>query len=619
MEQQIAQGLASLGRGKDTMLMHVTPNEVAGLQQLAMAKGGSLTINPQTGLPEAGFFDDVIGIAAPIAAGYFLGPAGLGMGSLGAGLTVGAGMWALTGDPMKGITAGLGAYGGSGLGSAMGKYGAVTEVAKPGMMASSVPGTTGVSAFTGGASAAAPQVAAGTVPTLGNAVNQFAPAVGSPVGMANSFNMASNAPLPTLSSVANVADDVVATGAGAGAGQYSQNLVPNAGQGFKNFFGMGEAGKGPIDFFKNGPGGVGEALTMGAPVLTGINSLNKPKPLTPLDPGYQMNYDGPYTPTERDVRYPTADEQASLGSAEYQYFNPVQPFPGFESASSRTASAVPTKTFAGGGPISFDEGGKVASVGEVLHVLDQATKNNYAVKPATNNSDVQEALATMGGKGKGGAAQAIVANSMGELPPVVAKSMGGKGKGGGREGFAGLFDLIQNGDIVPSSNLTPTDYARLAERTYNPQASIDASQSADGAELSQFSNPIQKKAGGGLLDFTQGGIAEPPTQEDSAVGYAMGGGIHSLRSGGRPSSGGYLDGMGDGMSDSIPATIEGKQPARLADGEFVIPADVVSHLGNGSTKAGASHLYGMLNKVRKARTGRAKQGKQINPNKFMPA
>jgi hypothetical protein len=67
--------------------------------------------------------------------------------------------------------------------------------------------------------------------------------------------------------------------------------------------------------------------------------------------------------------------------------------------------------------------------------------------------------------------------------------------------------------------------------------------------------------------------------------------------------GGYLDGAGDGMSDSIPATIEGKQPARLADGEFVIPADVVSHLGNGSTKAGSKRLYAMLDKVRKARTG----------------
>jgi hypothetical protein len=75
------------------------------------------------------------------------------------------------------------------------------------------------------------------------------------------------------------------------------------------------------------------------------------------------------------------------------------------------------------------------------------------------------------------------------------------------------------------------------------------------------------------------------------------------------------------MSDSIPAVINGPRPQRaaLADGEFVIPADVVSHLGNGSTKAGAKRLYQMMDKVRMARVGTKKQGKQINPSKFMPA
>jgi hypothetical protein len=94
------------------------------------------------------------------------------------------------------------------------------------------------------------------------------------------------------------------------------------------------------------------------------------------------------------------------------------------------------------------------------------------------------------------------------------------------------------------------------------------------------------------------------------------GGIASL---GSYSDGGrLLKGPGDGMSDNIPASIGDKQPARLADGEFVVPADVVSHLGNGSTDAGAKQLYAMLDKVRKARTGNHKQGKQINAGKFVP-
>jgi hypothetical protein len=102
--------------------------------------------------------------------------------------------------------------------------------------------------------------------------------------------------------------------------------------------------------------------------------------------------------------------------------------------------------------------------------------------------------------------------------------------------------------------------------------------------------------------YAEGGIAE----------YSLGG----YAAGGNPR---LLKGPGDGMSDDIPATIANKQPARLADGEFVIPADVVSHLGNGSTDAGAKHLYAMMDKVRKARTGNKKQGKQIKPAKFMPA
>ena len=74
------------------------------------------------------------------------------------------------------------------------------------------------------------------------------------------------------------------------------------------------------------------------------------------------------------------------------------------------------------------------------------------------------------------------------------------------------------------------------------------------------------------------------------------------------------------MSDSIPAVIGGQKPQRaaLADGEFVVPADVVSHLGNGSTSAGAKKLYAMMHKIRLARTGNPKQGKQINPDKFLP-
>jgi hypothetical protein len=84
--------------------------------------------------------------------------------------------------------------------------------------------------------------------------------------------------------------------------------------------------------------------------------------------------------------------------------------------------------------------------------------------------------------------------------------------------------------------------------------------------------------------------------------------------------GGYLEtGMGDGMSDDIATSIEGEQPARLSENEFVVPADVVSHLGNGSSDAGAEQLYAMMDRIREARTGTEEQGREISAERFLPA
>jgi hypothetical protein len=107
---------------------------------------------------------------------------------------------------------------------------------------------------------------------------------------------------------------------------------------------------------------------------------------------------------------------------------------------------------------------------------------------------------------------------------------------------------------------------------------------------------------------------EAATDENKPTGLATGG-IAGLN----VKNGMYLGGPTDGMADKLPATIDGNQEAALSHGEFVIPADVVGHLGNGNSEAGAERLYSMMDKVRMARTGNPKQGKQINPNKFLPA
>jgi len=120
--------------------------------------------------------------------------------------------------------------------------------------------------------------------------------------------------------------------------------------------------------------------------------------------------------------------------------------------------------------------------------------------------------------------------------------------------------------------------------TFTPREPIYA---ADGGFMGRGdTDPVEMMAAGGLAAFKQGQ---------------------------------YLQGGGDGMSDSIPAVIANRQPARLADGEFVVPADVVSGLGNGSSNAGAKQLYGMMDRVRQGRTGKKKQAPEIKPTKYMPA
>lgn len=133
------------------------------------------------------------------------------------------------------------------------------------------------------------------------------------------------------------------------------------------------------------------------------------------------------------------------------------------------------------------------------------------------------------------------------------------------------------------------------------------------AEEAVLANPYQFAMGGQVDDELGGDYSAMGMDQGNlqkglfGMGYAMGG---------QPR---FLSGGGDGMSDSIQATINDKQPARLADGEFVIPADVVSGIGNGSSKAGAKRLYGMMDRVRKERTGTTKQAKAINPAKLMAA
>jgi hypothetical protein len=154
-------------------------------------------------------------------------------------------------------------------------------------------------------------------------------------------------------------------------------------------------------------------------------------------------------------------------------------------------------------------------------------------------------------------------------------------------------------------NKSALDAAMTRQAALEKQNYVDT-----GAKL-----PRASRSAGQLNMKAQGSKAEKDDEYDYAGGGITQASLGGYAAGGNPR---LLKGPGDGMSDNIPAVIGRRQPARLADGEFVVPADVVSHLGNGSTDAGAKKLHGMMDNVRKARTGKKKQAPAVKANRFIP-
>ena len=462
----LAHHVRAKGRGKDTMLVHMTPQEVKGLQAIAKSRGGTLTINPETGLPEAGFLDDILPVVAMAAATYFtagaaapaiataLGPAaagGAGLLSAGAATTAGG----IIGGGLAG--AGVGAIGAGLQGGDVGK----------GALYGGLGG-----AITGG---------------MGGYDNVFSAAGATPPVDPN----------PNLIGPPNPANP---------------NLVGNL-----NLQGA----------FPEGP---------------------PPPPGTPGTPG------GP----------PTSEFRQS--------FRPGVPTPADDKVNAEAAKTV----YQGFGPM-----GKTATL--ALPGIGGAMSEKPEELPG--GEDPYKRRATLSSDFQG--------YTPSQPNPYYRAQYTRYAAGGG------LMDAYQAGGPVERMSMMNT--AMNPQGGLYPQGMIDKT---------QYATPIQRPVSAEM-------VSEAPAYERSSPMLMARGGIADL--GGYSDGGRMLRGPGDGMSDSIPGVIGGKQPARLADGEFVVPADVVSHLGNGSTDAGARKLYAMMDKIRKARTGKKKQAPAVNTRRFMPA
>ena len=547
--------LQSKGRNNDTMLVHMTPREVKGLQELAMATGGSLTINPDTGLPEAGWLDSLI----PMLGGALLTMIP-GVGPLAAAGIMGAGYGAATGSLEKGLMAGLSAFGGAGLAGSLANAGGAALAEAGGATATNL----GEQAVANTATQALP---AG-YSTAGNAFSptemlqgsvspsQFtniqANAAQNVLSNPNNFTNLTSNQLGALQSQAASAANPMDVVKAAGMSNATTGLTPAqaTGQGIKDVFSSGTKA---MDFIGDNKLALASAALPAAVSAFGQQGINPPVQDTSDDGNYldrlspNFRAQGPIRPNPYyQAQYPTYAASGGLMSV-----NPPTP-----------------------GLMDGSQAANVNFMGKDMYPMSDQRTAQYAV-PSQMPTSAQQAMAS------------YEANTN-PLTGAVTMASGGIA----RYAPGGLSHLPVKGvysDTDPDTAKKPSDEAAM----------IRLNKVLGAANLGKAKMP--KTSIKGLGDL--------PDVKAAASGGSIGG----YSDGGR-----MLKGPGDGMSDSIPAVIGKKQPARLADGEFVVPADVVSHLGNGSTDAGAKKLYAMMDRVRQARTGKKKQAPAVKTDKFIP-
>jgi hypothetical protein len=549
----------------------MTKGEVAGLQAIAKQNGTSLTTNPHTGLPEAFSLKSLI----PIAAGFALGPAGFGIASsaMGAGLMVGGATALATGSLNKGLMAGLGAYGGAGLGAGLAASGAQAGAGE--VVANEAADRLAQETLMQQQATAAQNTA--LAETTANAQN-FAGQVPTSAGVDGVVAQTPYAPPPTTQTYADVANSADMERAVAGAPQLPQSAY-NA---------TTSASSLSADQLANSNAGLSkpEILSKGFQNLS--TEAGRDAAITGMGGGTQAVKYGAAAAAplleQKPYTAPEIKRDSDMGQR-YMYDS------GYDaSIPGRTANPSYTK-------VSNEEARKYygfAEGGSTSSALGDAS-SGYGAYTA------QDANTAAYGLGTG------IDYSGYDTAP--------------NQGIGALTPSVNpNQNIVELYKVA--DAKRIAD-----EAAEKAKKDAETAAVADTAN-YGAGAGGGLmpqnLHYAQGGdVDNSGYPGESVVRMAMGG-ISDAAShlGGYSDGGRLLRGPGDGVSDSIPAVIGRKQPARLADGEFVVPARIVSEIGNGSTEAGARKLYAMMDRVQKARgktVGKGKVAKNTRADKLLPA
>ena len=558
-----AQYLSSKGRGEDSQLIHMMPSEIEALQSLAEQHGRSLTINPQTGLPEAGWLGDILKVGATAAAVYYGGPllggalaptssaalqAGLGMGLISGGITA-----LSTGSLKQGLGAGL-------------TTGLIGGMMTPGTPNPTDNVLTGTPALEASKAAALQQLPGSTVVNTG-------------------LNQAGTS-MMTNPSILNAATAPVA------------QTVSNPLTGVSNWWG-GLSGKEKLGYGLAGTAGLG---------ILGDAMTPKQKEVA-IDKGSVR----PYTyasSTATPSPYPTgpmydASGNPILNKSEQRYFN-------------QGYTALPAYKAADGGLMAAGGLGNMYPQSQ-QYTNDYATPIHNPISTEVLNSGYEQ-------------------NTNPYTGEPVGYAFGGLMGAVGRK-FSSTAEAINNKfNYDPATQqyaqVKPIEPVATDRQGFNQMVNHSPSSMFMLGANRGMQNNTQNMGNVGMSGF--GGMMgnmfrKVKEQQPTAQNFTYDPVTQTykqLAEGGMANLGDYSDGgrllkgPGDGVSDSIPASIGDKQPARLADGEFVIPARIVSELGNGSTDAGAKRLYAMMDKIksgRKKTVGKGKVAVDSKAEKYLPA
>jgi len=476
--KQTAQQLASKGRYGDSMLVHMTPKEVAGLKYLGSKYGAKMTINPSTGLPEAFNFSRFL----PMIAGAALAPY---TGGASAALIVGGVETARTGNIMKGLQAGLGAYGGANIASGLGTMGAEQGVAN----------TTAANLNTAGSAVGPTNVTGSEVIAAQN----------TPGGLEKFISQQAGGAAPGTEAY-RLAGENYATAASEAASKAPANLGTPDFRPTYSDIGKGVQRLGTSEGISTlGSSAMDNPLAtakMAGSVLLASQEEEEPYKKPEIDYSKYPKAD-PYKRNFRDNPDPSRDR-------EFAYYEP---------------NALYVKD---GGQTKYNVGGLSGGYTDYMQQLQQMINMKGGADPAmpVQSGSPLQMMASMA--------------KSGEMGKMKAYKTGG---------------LEDGGFVLRASTV----------------------------------NGVGNGSSEAGLKYLQEKLGAMP-----------------------------IKGKGDGMSDSIPTSIEGRRKALVSNEEAYVPRNIVARLGDGDINKGASKLDKFMKRVDKAKTGKPKPPKQINPDNYLP-